>query len=544
MKAIHADPKEIRKVFSDEYIIPDFQRPYSWEKEHCEKLWEDFISFFESKRSADDRYFLGNIVIHEVKGTYAVIDGQQRLTTILLLIKSLHNNAATVKALEACLKIKNKLTEELTNEPRIKSHVISNDCEDLTNIINNNSEKITSTSNFKLNYDFFLEKIEKWRQKNLTSETFNSLILTLLDNIVLLPIHCESEDDALTIFETINNRGMALTDADIFKAKLYQKVDKNKKEDFIQAWNDLSDHEWLFRIMMHIRRAEDNDISKETGLRSYFTASGMNRLDKYADMMKSLKLVNHILEEWEGSSEVMVFWKILESYPNQYWNYPLYVFLHKHGQFVDNEGYTLGDEQLKEFVHLLKSTIKYFYIKGIVHNSVNSVKDTVFKVCAAIEQKQDYLQCYWENISDDDLDEFKKKIQENKYGRYLKGLVLLTGILNPQQNIDDYKDILTSRVDIEHILPKKWNNYDKWTEDLWKEKLNTLGNLIPLEKALNISASNEFFDRKKTIYQKSKIQDAKDFQGTWYPTDYVKNHSTKLERLFNFFTGVTTLNNI
>lgn len=536
MKAIHADPREIRKIFSDAYIIPDFQRPYSWEMEQCEKLWEDLIDFIDKKQSKEERYFLGNIVIHEDKDAYAVIDGQQRLTTMLLFIKALHNNAATVKALEACLKIKDPLTEELTNKPRIISHVMANDSKDIVNIINGHFNDIDSTSKFKINFNFFNEKLDEWRLANPESEKFNDFILTLLDQIVLLPIHCGSEDDALIIFETLNNRGMALTDADIFKAKLYQKA-QNTKEEFIQQWNNLTEHEWLFRILMHIKRAEEYDVGKEIALRSYFTNSTKNRLLDSNAIMQSLNIIHSITYEWEATSAITIFWRILESYPNQYWNYPLYVFLHKYREISGMNEFQLSEENLKVFTKLIKDTTKYLFVKGVVHNSVNSVKDTVFKVCASIDKEEDYSKHYIDNLSENDLIEFKRKMDEHQYGRYLKGLVLISAYLNPGQDEDDFKDLLDGRVDIEHILPKKWNDYDAWEEYSWQENLNTIGNLIPLEKALNISASNEYFERKKTKYIDSKVQDAKDLCSctSWYPKDHADNHSIKMKRLFEFF---------
>lgn len=538
MKAIHADPREVRKIFSDSFIIPDFQRPYSWEEEQCEKLWEDFIDFYEQKQSKEDRYFLGNIVIHEDQGAYAVIDGQQRLTTLLLLIKAFHNKAATVKALEVCLKIKDPLTEELTNKPRVLSYVMADDKTDIANIINGDFKKIDSSSKFRVNFDLFDKKLEEWQLLNPGSEKFMDLILTLLDQIVLLPIHCGSEDDALIIFETLNNRGMALTDADIFKAKLYQRV-YGPKESFIQQWNNLDDHEWLFRIYMHVKRAQEDDVSKEIALRSYFTDTKKNRLSNYQETMESLNLIHVITNEWDAPADITIFWRILETYPNQYWNYPLYVFLHKYGQIMNGE-FNLSEEKLNDFSELIKKTTKYFFIKGVVHNSVNSVKDTVFKVCASIEKTEDYSKYYADNLSENDLTEFKRKIDEGLYGRYLKGLVVLGSYLNPEQEAEDFKILVENKFDIEHILPKKWNDYDEWDENSWKLNLNMLGNLMPLEKALNISASNEFFGRKKFKYKDSKVRDALDLsrlQIYWYPDDLSNNHEVKKQRLFDFFLG-------
>lgn len=135
MKAIHADPREIRKIFAETFVIPDFQRPYSWDEEECGKLWEDFLTFLEGQTDKTERYFLGNIVIHPVGDAFAVIDGQQRLTTLLLLIKALHQRAGTVQALEKCLRKEDPLTGALLNELRVESNVLATDRDHLFNLV-------------------------------------------------------------------------------------------------------------------------------------------------------------------------------------------------------------------------------------------------------------------------------------------------------------------------------------------------------------------------------------------------------------------------
>ena len=80
MKAITANPETIREVFSKRYIIPDFQRPYSWDNETCEKLWDDITGFYGTGTTIDDKYFLGNIVINpsirKADAAWEVVDGQ------------------------------------------------------------------------------------------------------------------------------------------------------------------------------------------------------------------------------------------------------------------------------------------------------------------------------------------------------------------------------------------------------------------------------------------------------------------------------------
>lgn len=463
---------------------------------------------FHNEKDKKDKYFLGNIVVHPIDESekFSVIDGQQRLTTLLLLIRALFDNAGTVKALEECLKIKDKLSSELTNNIRLNSDVIEGDKKNLEKIILE-GRCDDENSRLYINYDMFKKKISDWKQGK-TSDELNKLILTFLDNVVLLPILCETEDDALNIFETINNRGLSLSDADIFKSKLYAGIESSKRSEFIDEWNDLNDQEDLFRILMYICRAQENDISKEKGLRSYFS-SKTGRLQDTAKVMDSLKKINEIRYSDTGMYNDSL-WNILENYPNQYWRYPLYVFLHKYMIWKEDGELYLPEEHYEEYKKLVMLTTAYYFVKGVVYNSVNTVKDTTFKVCAKIENNDNYLSEYIDNMGND-LKIFYDKLESADLGRCKRGIILLSGFLNKSQSIEDFFDlILNSSIEIEHILPRKWSDNNDWDEQEAKEVMETLGNLAPFEKKLNISASNEFFKKKKKAYEESKFADIQD----------------------------------
>lgn len=542
MKAITANPETIREIFSKRYIIPDFQRPYSWDNETCGKLWDDITDFYDTGVTSDDKYFLGNIVINpstkDSVSAWEVVDGQQRLTTLLLLIKALYSRAGTFKALEKCLRIEDPVTSSITDELRVSSYVISEDRENLQAIILDNVTDDLLECKIFDNYKFFCKKIDEWRANSRrTSDELNSFILALLDNVVLLPIHCDSEDDALTIFETINNRGMSLSDADIFKAKLYHYTPVNEQDKFIEEWNMLRDHDDIFRILMHILRAKAGDISKEIGMRSYFTKKD-GHLSAYKEIMRSLKIIDAIYYEWYGSGKIDSLWGIMNTYPNYYWKFPFFVFLHKYGLFDENAGeFMLPNKYVSQFEELMDATVQYFFIKGVVYNSVNAVRDTVYKVCADIEKEKDYLHDYKANIYKEDLKDFKELLYTDRLKRYQRGMVLLCAYLNPRQDKDEFAEFINGKVDIEHILPKKWNNYDHWTQKLWSEKLNTLGNLVPLSKSLNIAARNEFFDKKKEFYKESEVADVLDLITVkeWTPEALDKEQRKKARRLLNYF---------
>jgi len=543
MKAINATPNEIRKIFTESYIIPDFQRPYTWEKEHCHTLWEDVVDFYNGGTDDDEKYFLGNIVVHKTGEKFAVIDGQQRLTSLLLLIKALHSRAGTYSALQSCYRISNKRDGSLTEELRVKSEVIAEDAENLRKII---FDDIESADNCPLttNYKLFVERIDEWLRNNGSdSNAFNMLIDTFLDKVVLLPINCDSEDDALTIFQTINDRGISLSDSDIFKAKLYKFAPENKRPQFIENWNSLNNPVWLFRIYMHIIRADADDTSKETALRTFFTNRQWNRLNEnnWMMIMESLIKINSVLDNWEEENYGVIdsLWAILETYPNQYWNYPIYVFLHKYGVYSETTGFTLQSDHVAKLETLLKETIKYYFIKGLVDNSVNTIKDITFKVCADIALERDYLPTFNAGITINDKEIAKSKLDNSSLSRYTRGIIILAAYLNPNQNKTKLADMLWGKYDIEHILPKSWNNYDGWTEYSHKEYIDCIGNLMLLERKINIKAQNEYLKKKKIQYANSVVQDALDMlnisDSGWTQSAVEERNVIQFERLCDFF---------
>ena len=113
-------------------------------------------------------------------------------------------------------------------------------------------------------------------------------------------IKCGDLDDALTIFETINNRGMSLSDIDIFKAQLHKNAGQNSKE-FIRRWNEIeNNYNDNFRIYMYILRAKDNITDKEIGLRPFFLInnSALERLGRPLYMI--WKKLTHVLITMKG----------------------------------------------------------------------------------------------------------------------------------------------------------------------------------------------------------------------------------------------------
>jgi len=328
--SLTAEQKAIIKIFKieEQYVVPAYQRPYSWGYDHCFQLYNDLFEAFKS----NEDYFIGNIIIAKSdadKDVLEIIDGQQRLITLLLLVKVLYLLFPELKVLKQILEQED--WEGNKSRPRIKSDifeandenelqkVFSYSKEDLENRLNNCRDKKGNFSErrcnnrFEVNILYFYDWFIFYKKEN---DNLKLFIEFLLKRVYLLPIELtgktldEANEKALVIFETINNRGMNLEDADIFKAKLYKKARKvNEADKFIDLWKELKYStenlglgiDDIFRYYSHIIRGKEGVTSSEINLREFFTSK------KYSPF--ELKKYNEILDDLFHIIEVLNFYE-------------------------------------------------------------------------------------------------------------------------------------------------------------------------------------------------------------------------------------------
>ena len=257
MSKLNIDQKTIKGLFADkktDFLIPDYQRPYAWGETECQTLWDDIFTFAipeddATKFRQDEEYFLGPIVTFKNgRGKQEIIDGQQRLTTLMLLLRAFYERSGMMqdkgtksmrKMIEQCVWKTNEFDEPNKEALKIDSEVATDDDkEEFLDILKDGVAPNNFKSRYAENYRFFQKKIDDFLANYPTF--FPYLPIRILGNCILLPIEAENQDTALRIFSTLNDRGKPLSDADIFKAEFYKYYSKNgKKEDFIERWREL-----------------------------------------------------------------------------------------------------------------------------------------------------------------------------------------------------------------------------------------------------------------------------------------------------------------
>lgn len=532
MSKPEVEQKSVNKILSDgaenKFIIPEYQRPYAWTREQVETLFEDLLNFAEK---SEPNYFLGSIVsFKNTNNEQEIIDGQQRITSLFLLLRAIYTKLSEseqkteaevnfIRRIESALWKRNSLTGKVDDygDILIESKVINNSGNEvLRKILKTGTTEPKAKDNYSLNYLKFQELFNKACVDNPLK--IYDFILRILDNVILLQITADTQDTALTIFNTLNNRGLPLSDADIFKATIYKQLGEKQKNDFIVKWQELEDEaedadesiQSLFYYYMFYLRGVEGDFSSTTpGVRNYFIKDHKkelfadNLLDNLNAILNLWRIVNNREtiqdENWSMDIRLRKALDILSSYPNEFWKYPVVTYYLTHKEKNDfTENFLL-------FLNRLTSELLSRYL---LVPSINAVKSDIMKLNTEITKTEKPEFNFKEKV-DKDLLPNRIKTPTNKAIRML--LKLLTYL--------HQDELLPAKWEIEHIFPQKWhsNYFDtSISEDMIKEKIEFLGNKVPLEKKLNIQAGNGYFLKKQEEYRKSEVVITKELSDSKY----------------------------
>ena len=221
------------------FIIPAYQRNYDWKTQDCERLYDDLIKLSKSKR---DGHFFGSVVTVESPTGYSeerlVIDGQQRLTTVTLLLLAIYKllKAGAISANDQFLAdiiYKGFLVDDTRGgEGRLKLKPIKSDNEAIEKLFKSNEEAIP-TSNLTINYNYFLARIQK-------SEISVDELYKAICRLVIIKVELKQEDDPQLVFESLNSTGVALTEGDKIRNFILMGLDFIQQDDFYERyWNKI-----------------------------------------------------------------------------------------------------------------------------------------------------------------------------------------------------------------------------------------------------------------------------------------------------------------
>ncbi|MCK4270467.1 MAG: DUF262 domain-containing protein [Methanogenium sp.] len=478
---------------SNQYIIPLYQRTYSWSEKQCAQLWDDIV------RAGSDEsikgHFIGSVVYIE-KGHYVtteiqqmlVIDGQQRLTTISLLIAAL---GQAIKNMDDITTINQKklnnyylFNSEEEGDLRYKLLLTRNDRESLTRILDERKLPENFSERIVDNFEFFKEKIAN-------SGTYPLIIYEGLKKLMIVDIALNREcDNPQLIFESLNSTGLQLSQADLIRNYVLMGLDTKEQESlYTEFWHPIeqqfheSDEEDIFdRFMRDYLIVRTRKMPRFNQIYEAFKTY-MHRIggptihEIVADIHKfSLYFTAMNLGHEEDDTLRKIFDNIKTL--RMYVAYPFLIEVY--------DDYQNGIINRDEFIEILTLTENYVFRRTICGIPTNSLNKTFANLSRELD-KENYLETFKGVISNKESyrrfppdDEFKRElvVRDLYHSRNFKYL------LRKLENFDTKELINVDNYTIEHIMPQNENLSAKWRQDLgenWKEVqdeyLHTLGNL-------------------------------------------------------------------
>ena len=506
---------------SKPFVIPEYQRPYAWTEEQVETLFEDLWEFTTISGGAEreSSYFLGSVVSYENEnGEQEIIDGQQRITSLFLLLRAIYTKLVATPESERTAEANNFIgkieptiwrTDKLTGTVDFKnilltSRVVNNEGNEILRaILESGKTDENAKDNYSRNYRYFQKLFDRHSTEN--PLMIYQFIYAVLNQAILLPITADTQDTALTIFSTLNDRGLPLSDADIFKAKIYNQLEVEAKKAFIERWKDLDEQatdanesiQQLFYYNMFYYRALDQDTNTTTpGVRKYYSANKFERLYK-KELLETLFVILNLWkvvnkgeeiegEAWSKNNKIKQTLDILTSYPNEFWKYPVVIY---YVCYRNEENFE------KRFALFLNKLLMELMTKYLMMPTINAVKPDILKLNSAIVASNIPI-FEFKTVDVTQLEPYIHNPNRNAVRMLLKTLAY-----------EHQDELLPTKWEIEHIFPQKWqtNYFPKESDSTIREKIEHIGNKLPFEKKLNIVAGNGYFSKKKKEYTLSKI---------------------------------------
>jgi len=517
-KKISGAEYPLAKIFSSdfEYVIPSYQRPYAWTVDETAELFDDLYDFYQSEQ--DDTYFLGSIVLikEEEKPFSEVIDGQQRLTTLTILIASIANRLIgnTQDQFMKYIKEPGNEFESLASKPRLSlrerdraffadyvqelkfKELFEKDLQTFAN---------ESQRNIKLNSKLLHDRIDTFLT---SSESIRAFAMFLVQRCYLVAVSTPSQKSAFRVFSVMNSRGLDLLPTDIIKADIIGAIEKQFGKDlansYTEKWEDLevqTGRNGFNDLFGHIRMIFSR-VKAKKALLEEFREQVIDNIDS------SKSLIDDILESYaeayqiaktqqyvstENAQLVNAYLKWLNRIDNSDWLPVAILFLSK---------YKNDSEFVARFFKNLERLAAYLHITA---KNVNQRIERYAEVLLELQKNQASQQAVESiTLTSQEKEEMQAALNGKIYemtARRRNYLILRLDSFLADSAASYDPSVLT----IEHVLPQTVEPNSQWELD-WpdeskrKEWVHKIANLVPLTQSRNSKARNFDFKTKKSAY--------------------------------------------
>ncbi|WQV60880.1 DUF262 and DUF1524 domain-containing protein [Helicobacter pylori] len=502
MKAREATLLEFfEQTQTNQLVIPIYQRVYSWGKEQCEQLWDDIIKIGGNDKM--NGHFIGSILYVRVDDTHSspllIIDGQQRLTTITLLFIALRNRSSDEvkrKKMESYL-----INSDKDGDKKFRLILSEPDRDTLLSLIDENKRKPSEPS-LKIMENFKL--FEEWIRKNTDKlET----IFKGLEKLMIVWIALKKEkDDPQLIFESMNSKGIELTQTDLIRNYIVMETEVGKQEDFYnQYWRAMEENfkqnETLFnRFVRHYLTIKTGDIPNISkvyeAFKRYQQERGIETEALLQDLQKYCGFFCQIVFKKEDDKDLNKALSFLVDLGMDV-IYPLLLEL-----YSDYSDGVLSKQDFTPIIALIESYIFRRAVCGLGTNSLNKIFASFTKKI----NKDQYLESIKVHFLS--LETTKGKFPKDSEFKNLFTTIDFYNLKEKKyfferlENFDTKEPVNTKECTIEHIMPKTLT--EEWEKDLGEnfqaihdKYLHTIGNLTLT--GYNQEYSNNSFQEKRDM---------------------------------------------
>jgi len=510
----------LAKIFSSEfeYVIPPYQRPYAWKVDQASELFDDLLGFYQSDPAeTGEPYFLGSIVLikESSKPLAEVIDGQQRLTTLTILLCAIASvlEESEGKEILEYIRESGKKFEGLEAKPRLtlrerdkdffSKHVQALNFDALISLDDKGLDN-EAQINIKKNSQLFLQRIESLGNSEVGIEKF---ITFLVKRCFLVVVSTPSQQSAFRVFSVMNSRGLDLQMTDIIKANIIgQLANEKEREEYNERWEDMEaelGRDGFNNLFAHVRMIYAKEKARKSILeefRNHVLKTVKDPkvliddvLEPYADALATVRTASY--EAVTHAEKVNTYLRWLNRIDNSDWIPVAIWFLSKH----KNE-----PEYLEWFFSRLERLAAYMHVCALNINKRIQRYSRVITELEGIHPIDAPVQSV--ELSEEEKGAMRGALDGNIYElmparrRYLI-LRLDSFVADGAASYDP--GVLT----IEHVLPQMVNGDSQWAK-WWPDEqereqwVHRIANLVPLSKRRNSRAQNYDLAKKIDAYFK------------------------------------------
>ena len=535
-KNYYVESNSLRQVFDDQthYVVPDYQRPYNWEKVQVEELCDDLFDRYPADPTQkNEEYMLGPIVMFKKNQTdFEIIDGQQRLVTLMLLFCAFRDslkqylNSSDGKS---PLKFSMEDIDQLIN-PDADNIYLNNskDHDILCDIRKGIKSKPAKRSKVMRNYSILFNRTNELCQKyeiqgskkpQIEIRAIQHIISDLKDKISFVRVDVSNENYSHQIFQSLNSKGQKLNQADLIKSYILKKIEQKHQVSIKERWDSI------------MEKAESEKIPSD----ALIYESMLSRISKNEDDVKKRDLFRAIKTKYPEGKDIETFVKRLEE------DASFVMMLHKPKLLDEIDKYPVlkhafnGLKQIravyfkrpiitacrewgptnKKTIELVDCLVKFFFMyRTICKKDIDLLKRNSKIVTNQIIDNKNIGTILHAILKYDtpngerqhiDSKEFVKAFRESNFNLDSKEAMYILTSFEHELREASGAEIAVETLNVEHIFPQNPKQKDWPNKDEMAGHTDRLGNLTLISGKWNQVLSNHSFKDKKSGIQSEGI---------------------------------------